>query len=250
MKARALNICYRTFSSPYLMVALFAYSVALLFFASLSQRHLSASEVQSIYFESFIFLGNFFDIKIPLAGGMFVGLLSCVSMLLSCVRHSTFGLRGLGVSLTHMALILLIISGFMQYLMREEGRIVLREGESASEVILNDKSKSQLPFEVKLEKFEMKNWQGTDVAKSYSSSLSFSRGDKKISALVKMNSPVSVGGWTFYQHSYGDGGKYSVLACVKNPARLLPWISFASIFAGMLIVFLSRTFSRKERERL
>lgn len=248
MKARALNILYRAFSSPYLMMALLAYSVVLLFFASVAQQQISAAQAQSMYFESLVFLLPFFGVKIPLAGGVLVGLLACFNIVLSCIRHSTFGLHGFGVSLAHMALVLLIVAGFMQYLMREEGRIVLQNGQSVSEVTLSDGSKVALPFNVRLEKFEMENWQGSNIAKNYSSQISFERDGKNISALVKMNSPVSFGGWTFYQNSYGENGKYSVLACVKNPARLLPWISFGAIFAGMLIIFSSKAFGLRERE--
>ena len=59
-----------------------------------------------------------------------------------------------------------------------------------------------------------------------------------------MNAPASFSGWTFYQFSFKDGGKTSVLAAVRNPARLLPWLSVGAAFAGMLITFLPRVLRR------
>lgn len=71
-----------------------------------------------------------------------------------------------------------------------------------------------------------------------------SRGENKSEQVVSMNSPGSFGGWTFYQMSYGDGGRTSVLSAVRNPARLLPWLAVGATFIGMAIMFLPRLFEK------
>ena len=44
--------------------------------------------------------------------------------------------------------------------------------------------------------------------------------------------------------SYGDGGRTSVLAAVRNPARLLPWLAVGATFIGMAIMCLPRLFEK------
>ena len=49
--------------------------------------------------------------------------------------------------------------------------------------------------------------------------------------------------------TYGDGGKTSILGVVRNPARLLPWLSVGATFLGMLVIFLPRAvFGRRSNE--
>lgn len=64
--------------------------------------------------------------------------------------------------------------------------------------------------------------------------------------LFCMNAPVYFGGWIFYQNSYANGGRTSVITAVRNPVRFFPWISVPGVFAGMLLIFLSTLRARKK----
>ena len=138
--------------------------------------------------------------------------------------------------------------------MRVEGSMVLREGTESDTILVGAKNGSagsimKLPFKVKLVKFSMEKWDSSSTPKSFSSQMEFKRGDSGVEQVVSMNSPGSFGGWTFYQMSYGDGGKTSVLAAVRNPARLLPWLAVGATFAGMAIMFIPRLFAREKNLR-
>lgn len=50
----------------------------------------------------------------------------------------------------------------------------------------------------------------------------------------------------FYQNSYANGGRTSVITAVRNPVRFFPWISVLGVFAGMLLIFLSTLRARKK----
>lgn len=258
MKSRLFKRAYLFASSPKLTLAILVYSTFLLFGATLMQSQIGIAEMQGRYVESFIFLASPFfwsssflsAIKFPLFGGAFVGTLAVVNLIASCMRHAKFGIQGFGVSITHMAIVLLIVSGALQYFMRVEGRISLREGVPANLVYIGSGSKTiTLPFSVTLKQFKDEKWAGSDIAKEYSSQIYFERGGSREDAEVSVNSPVSFGGWTFYQMSYGDGGKTSILGVVRNPARLLPWLSVGATFLGMLVIFLPRAvFGRRSNE--
>ena len=194
MKSRLFKRAYLFASSPKLTLAILVYSTFLLFGATLMQSQIGIAEMQGRYVESFIFLASPFfwsssflsAIKFPLFGGAFVGTLAVVNLIASCMRYAKFGIQGFGVSITHMAIVLLIISGALQYFMRVEGRISLREGVPANLVYIGSGSKTiTLPFSVTLKQFKDEKWAGSDIAKEYSSQIYFERGGSRRPKLRK-----------------------------------------------------------------
>ena len=232
-------------SSPRLTLVLLIYSVLLIFVATLAQREIGIAQAQAIYFEGFFGIGKVGGISIPFVGGAVVGIVAVVNIVLSAMRFCKFGVQGLGVSITHMSLALLVISGGLQYFLRIEGSMVLKPSQTSDIVVLSGSNTQikKLPFTVTLLEFKEEKWGGSAIAKSYSSDIVFKRGDTTINAKTSMNSPASFAGWTFYQMSYGKDGS-SVLGAVKNPARLLPGLAVGATFFGMLIIFLPRAFGK------
>lgn len=45
------------------------------------------------------------------------------------------------------------------------------------------------------------------------------RGGESTETVIRMNASVSFGGWIFYQSSYANGGRTSVVTAVRNPVR-------------------------------
>ncbi len=250
MKARVLNKAYLFLSSPRLTFAILVYGVILVFVGTIAQTEIGVSAAQAKYFESFFVLAKFGSIKIPLIGGAFVGIMAVVNIVLSAMRFCKFGARGLGVSITHVALALLIISGGLQYFLRVEGSMVLLPSQKTNVVVLGGSQTRivTLPFFVTLKKFKEEKWEGSSIAKSYYSDIVFTRGTQTVQARTSMNSPASFAGWTFYQMSYGKDGS-SVIGAVKNPARLLPWLAVGATFVGMLIIFLPRVLGKGYYEK-
>ena len=224
-------------SSPRLTLVLLIYSVLLIFVATLAQREIGIAQAQAIYFEGFFGIGKVGGISVPFVGGAVVGIVAVVNIVLSAMRFCKFGVQGLGVSITHMSLALLVISGGLQYFLRIEGSMVLKPSQTSDIVVLSGSNTQikKLPFTITLLEFKEEKWDGSAIAKSYSSDIVFKRGDTTINA--------SFAGWTFYQMSYGKDGS-SVLGAVKNPARLLPWLAVGATFFGMLIIFLPRAFGK------
>lgn len=230
-------------SSPRLTLVLLIYSVFLIFVATLAQREIGIAQAQAIYFEGFFGIGKIAGISFPFVGGAVIGIVAVVNIVLSAMRFCKFGVQGLGVSITHMSLALLIISGGLQYFLRVEGSIVLKPSQTSDVVVIGNTHLKKLPFTITLLEFKEEKWNGSAIAKSYSSDIVFKRGDTSVRAKTSMNNPASFAGWTFYQMSFGKDGS-SVLGAVKNPARLLPWLSVGATFFGMLIIFLPRVFRK------
>ncbi len=226
-------------SSRKLTAGLLLYSVIFIFIATLRIPELGISQVQAKFFESWICFP--FDGILPLPAGMTIGVLALLNLAFSSFRFCARGIEGIGFATVHMALILLILSAFLQGFWRVEGIIELNEGKENSNIILRAAPGKQaevvtLPFSVELVKFTEQKWDNSELAKQYSSLVKFHYKDIVVEKLIRMNEPASFGSWTFYQSSF-RGDKVSILQAVRNPASLLPLVSVALIFGGMLIVY-------------
>jgi len=219
-------------------VVLMLYALVLVFLATLDQVNIGIQAAQAKYFESFfcIYPSTEGGFKIPLLGGAFVGVLAVVNLCFSIYHHSRTNIRGFGFTMVHASLLMLIISGFLQYFWRTSATLVLYENKPNDILIIGEET-LKLPYQVKLVKFTREDWEGSSIAKGFSSELIFIADNKEVTHTVSMNNPVRFGSWTFYQMSYGEGGKQSILSAVRNPVKVLPWISIVLVFIGMLIMY-------------
>ena len=105
------------------------------------------------------------------------------------------------------------------------------------------------PFTLTLKDFQHDIYPGTDIPRNFSSLVQLtnpSRNDSR-EALIYMNHPLRYEGKTFYQSSFGEGDKLSVLQVVENPVAVTPYFACALVVIGLLIQFLSHLmkFARK-----
>lgn len=109
-----------------------------------------------------------------------------------------------------------------------------------------------LPFTVTLKKFHMEFHPGTQVARTYESTVDLESPEMTRQTVIYMNNPLRYKNYTFYQASYNidsQGRQSSTLAVVRNSGRLLPYVSSITTVIGLLVHFLlmfSR-YLRKER---
>lgn len=94
-----------------------------------------------------------------------------------------------------------------------------------------------LPFTVTLSHFAKDDYPGTDMARAYRSDVTLHAGALKWDSAIEMNQPLRHDGYTLYQSSYLDenGRRLSVLAVVKNAGRWFPYLSVASLCAGITL---------------
>lgn len=105
-----------------------------------------------------------------------------------------------------------------------------------------------LPFTLTLKNFEMDTHPGTEIASRYQSLVQIKNQGLSREVLIYMNSPLRYKNYTFYQASYAIDAlerELSTLSVVKNSGRLLPYISSAIVFIGLLVHFLGMALARK-----
>ena len=95
------------------------------------------------------------------------------------------------------------------------------------------------PFTVELKDFTHEKYPGTEIPFNFSSEVFVNdlNQNKKQKALIYMNHPLRYGGLTFYQASFANEDKTSILQVVKNPGWLLPYISVLLMGLGMSFQF-------------
>ena len=112
------------------------------------------------------------------------------------------------------------------------------------------KLRKKLPLELGLLDFRIKKYPGSEIVKSYESTVEIKHEELKRELVISMNKPLRYKDYTFFQSSYQitpAGVEYSVFAVVKNSGRLLPYISSIVVFLGLLIHFILMLF-RKRKE--
>jgi len=110
----------------------------------------------------------------------------------------------------------------------------------------------RLPFEIRLDDFEMSKHPGTEMARDYRAHVTVLHGTGEQEAEIWMNHPLRAEGYTFYQSSYIDGARQAtVLSVVRNAGRLFPYVSSIIICAGMLVhlaIIFVETSRRRRRD--
>ena len=94
-----------------------------------------------------------------------------------------------------------------------------------------------LPFNLRLLDFEAEYHPASQVARSYKSILRISGDGIEQRAQISMNRPLRYRDWTIYQSAFSEtqGRETSILAAVRNSARLVPYIAGLIIILGLLL---------------
>ncbi len=95
-----------------------------------------------------------------------------------------------------------------------------------------------LPARIRLLDFRAAFHPGTQVPRSFESTVLITEPGSSREAVISMNRPLTLRGQTLYQTSYGtdeQGRELSVLEVVQNPGRFLPYLSSFVILAGLLV---------------
>jgi len=121
------------FVSLKLTVGLLAFSIVLVFWATLAQVKLGIWGVQENFFRTFFVFGQFpgTDIPVPIfPGGYFLGGLLLLNLIAAHVQRFRFTWKKAGVLLTHSGLILLLVGELLSGLWQEDFQMRLDEGET------------------------------------------------------------------------------------------------------------------------
>jgi hypothetical protein len=91
-------------------------------------------------------------------------------------------------------------------------------------------------YSIQLIKFSHDKYPGTEIPKNFSSRvrLKTENGSTDREVLIYMNNPLRFEGLTYYQASFDNNDRTSILQVVKNPSWTLPYIACTLLFLGLV----------------
>ena len=118
--------------------------------------------------------------------------------------HEKGRFRPLGPYLVHIALLCILVGGLIGKFWGIEGTLPILQGQTA-EAFQAGHSLTPLNFQVRLDRFQVLYYADSAMPKEFRSDLTFLKdGKEEMQAVCRVNDPVSFGGLTFYQASYGS----------------------------------------------
>ena len=109
------------------------------------------------------------------------------------------------------------------------------------------------PYSMQLIKFTHQRHPGTEVPSQFASRVRLNNPQRNEDreVFISMNQPLRYAGETFYQASFANDDRTSILQVVHNPGWLLPYIACAMVGAGLVWQFVShlaRSTRRKDAQ--
>ena len=166
----------------------------------------------------------------------FVGLWAVLA-LLAVAYFVGRRVRRASVVLLHLSFAVILIGALLTHVTSWQGAVRLRVGETVSTCYENvpggDVVERKLPFELRLESFDVKYHDGTRAEADYVSRFTITDGGATQRAEVSMNNVWKYRSVRFYQSSYDPDMRGSILALNSDP-----W-GIPVTYAGYALLFLS-----------
>lgn len=165
----------------------------------------------------------------------------------SIARIITSGMqKTLTVLTLHISFVVILAGALTTHLTSKKGYLHLRCGETArlyTEQSSNgDMRTAPLPFSVKLNDFNIKNYEGTTTHSDYASHLTFSTDEGSTNETVSMNNIAVVEGYRFYQTSFDRDMKGSILTVTYDPYGTgITYIGYGLLIVSAILLLVLRT---------
>ena len=135
----------------------------------------------------------------------------------------------------HLSLVVILCGALITHLQSQEGMLHLREGEKSASYVTKQGMIKQLPFAVKLKRFELSLHEGTSTPSDYISHITVSSASDSTDATVSMNNIYSAKGVRLYQSSYDDDTHGSYLHVSIDPWGVpITYIGYALLFISLI----------------
>ncbi len=139
----------------------------------------------------------------------------------------------------HLSFAVILTGALLTHFSAQHGMIHLRINQPTDTYMASDgeygMAVKKLPFSLCLQEFEAKMHNGTNAVADYSSKFIITDGKEKSEAMVSMNNIYSHRSYRFYQSSYDEDGKGSVLAINADPYGIpVTYCGYALLFISLI----------------
>jgi len=148
----------------------------------------------------------------------------------------------------HLSFVIILAGALTSHLFSTSGLLRLRIGESSNTFICEDGTAKQLPFNVSLKNFDVQTYLGTSSAMDYVSKVSIEGQEYSIS----MNNILKKDGYRFYQSSYDDDERGTILSVSYDPWGVtITYIGYLLLLLSLIgFFFCKETYFRQALSRV
>ena len=149
-----------------------------------------------------------------------------------------------GFLIFHIAFIIILSGALVSHLSGEEGTFHLREGETGNQLLIQSnrgKEYKSLPFSLELVKFTIKRYPGSSSPSSFESHLIVHDNGKTYEKTVAMNAVLDIKGYRFFQASYDEDEKGTILSANRDSAgTAISYTGYFLLALGFIISFFGK----------
>ena len=144
----------------------------------------------------------------------------------------------------HFSFILILFGAFITHHFGIDGYMHIREG-GKSNLIVVGKQHINTPFYISLQDFKLTRYPGSNAPSEYSSDVTVidELNNKEFTANIYMNNTLTYDGYKFFQSSYDEDEKGTILSVNKDPGVEITYLGYGILFIGLILVL----FDKKSR---
>ena len=152
------------------------------------------------------------------------------------LRHRCKSWSGIAL---HLSFVVILAGAFVTHVSSERGTIHLRQGAYISTCVMYDRHNqpydAQMPFQMRLDRFDVQYHEGTDAAEDYVSQFTIIDHGKQYSGKVSMNRIFRYGAMRFYQSSYDNDMLGASVSFNSDPIGIpLTYTGYALLFFSLV----------------
>ena len=152
------------------------------------------------------------------------------------LRHRCKSWSGIAL---HLSFVVILVGAFVTHVSSERGTVHLRQGSYISTCVMYDRHNqpydAQMPFQMRLDRFDVQYHEGTDAAEDYVSQFTIIDHGKQYSGKVSMNRIFRYGAMRFYQSSYDNDMLGASVSFNSDPIGIpLSYTGYALLFFSLV----------------
>lgn len=152
------------------------------------------------------------------------------------LRHRCKSWSGIAL---HLSFVVILAGAFVTHVSSERGTVHLRQGAYISTCVMYDRHNqpydAQMPFQMRLDRFDVQYHEGTDAAEDYVSQFTIIDHGKQYSGKVSMNRIFRYGAMRFYQSSYDNDMLGASVSFNSDPIGIpLTYTGYALLFFSLV----------------
>jgi cytochrome c-type biogenesis protein CcsB len=219
-----MKIIEKVTGSHYTTIVLLAFYACGLALATLIEKYTSTEMAKTIvYYSPLFFLLQF---------------LLVINFVTIALKHRDMLLHRWGFTIVHLSFIIILLGAMVSHIFGKEGVLHLREGDKSNHITVQTSGGTTyhtLPFSVELLKFTLSRYPGSSSPSSYESEVLIHLDGHSYRSRIFMNNVLDLKGYRFFQASYDQDEKGTVLSVNKDVAgRNITYAGYLLLAVGFV----------------